>query len=71
MTKRAKIKLNVNLDAVAGATYLMAITSEYSKLPHFLAAVALAGDVPLSCHDALMQNYNHYNFAVGGIPAFR
>jgi len=26
--ERAKIKLNVNLHAVAGATYLMAITSE-------------------------------------------
>ena len=71
MTKSAKIKLNVNLDAVARATYLMAITSEYSKLPHFLAAAALAGDVPLSCHDALMRHSDHYNFAVGGIPAFR
>ena len=71
MTKSAKIKLNVNLDALARATYLMAITSEYSKLPHFLAAAALAGGVPLSCQDALMRNYDHYNFAVGGIPAFR
>ena len=49
----------------------MAITSEYSKLPHFLAAAALACDLPLSCHDALMRNSDHYNFAVGGIPAFR
>ncbi|MED6310948.1 MAG: hypothetical protein VX624_13740 [Pseudomonadota bacterium] len=56
---------------MAGAPYLTLITSKYSKLPHFLAAAALACDVPLSCHDALMQNYNHYNFAVGGIPAFR
>ena len=71
MTKRAKIKLNVNLDAVAGATYLMAITSEYSKLPHLLAAAALTGDVPLSCYDSLMRNSDHYSFAVGGIPAFR
>ena len=71
MTKSAKIKLNVNLDAVAGATYLMAIISEYSKFPHFLAAADLAGDVPLSCHDALMRNSDHYNFAVGGISAFR
>ena len=71
MTESAKIKLIVNLDAVAGAPYLTAITSEYSKLSHFLAAAALACDVPLSCHDALMRNYDHYNFAVGGIPAFR
>jgi len=71
VTKSAKIKLNVNLDAVAGAPYLTLITSKYSKLPHFLAAAALACDVPLSCHDALMRNSDHYNFAVGGIPAFR
>ena len=69
MTKSAKIKLNVNLDAVARATNLMAITSKYSKLPHFLAAAALA--LPLSSHDALMWDSDHYNFAVGGIPAFR
>ena len=68
---RAKIKLNVNLDSVAGAPDLTAITSEYSKLPPFLAAAASACDVPLSCHDALMRNSDHYNFAVGGIPAFR
>ncbi|MEC7538637.1 MAG: hypothetical protein VYB59_15275 [Pseudomonadota bacterium] len=67
--ERAKIKLKVKHDALAGATYLAAITSEYSKLPHFLAAVALA--LPLSCHDALMWDSDHYNFAVGGIPAFR
>ncbi|MEC8775009.1 MAG: hypothetical protein VXX79_09190 [Pseudomonadota bacterium] len=66
--ERAKIKLNVNHDAVAGATYLTATTSEYSKLPHFLAAAALAWDLPLSCHDALMRNSNHYSSAVGGIP---
>ena len=66
--ERAKIKLTANLDAVAGPPYLTAITSEYSKLPHFLAAAALACDVPLSCRDALMRNYDHYNFAVGDIP---
>jgi len=69
--ERAKIKLNVNLDSVAGAPDLTAITSEFSKLPPFLSSAASACDVPLACHDALMRNSDHYNFAVGGIPAFR
>ena len=36
MTKSAKIKLNVNLDAVAGAPYLTLITSNIQNCRTFL-----------------------------------
>lgn len=68
---RDKIALNVNLDSVAGDAHLTAITSGYPKIGAFLSPIAEAADVPLATYDALMRNSDHYNFAAGGIPAFR
>jgi len=69
--ERDKIALNINLDSVAGNLHLTAITSGYPKIGTFLSPIAEAAAVPLATHDALMRNSDHYNFAAGGIPAFR
>ena len=70
-SERDKIALNVNLDSVAGDPHLTAITNGYPKIGAFLSPIAEAAAVPLATHDALMRNSDHYNFAAGGIPAFR
>jgi Zn-dependent M28 family amino/carboxypeptidase len=68
---RAAIVLNVNLDSVAGADALAALYSGYPALGAFLGEVAQSADIPLSLHEPLVRNSDHYNFAVAGIPACR
>lgn len=69
--ERASIALNVNLDSVAGARHLTALTSGFSRLEPFLLGCAAAAGVPLSFYGPLQANSDHANFAQAGIPAFR
>ena len=69
--ERDKIKLNINLDSVAGSTDLTALTSGFGELEPFLHEVAGANGLSLRCHLPLMLNSDHANFAAAGIPAFR
>ena len=65
------IALNVNLDCVGGSHSLAALTSGFAGLEPFLLRVAEAMGIPLRTVRPLMQNSDHANFALAGIPAFR
>jgi hypothetical protein len=69
--ERDAIALNINLDSVAGSPNLTALTSEFPKLEAFLQSVAANADLDLGYYRPMMANSDHYNFARGGIPAFR
>lgn len=65
------LKLNINLDTVAGDDSLTALTSGFTGLaPLVRDAAALAG-VPVGIHEPLMPNSDHANFAAAGVPALR
>ena len=70
-TARRTIALNVNLDCVGGSRSLAALTSGFAGLEPFLLRVAEAMGIPLRTVRPLMQNSDHANFALAGIPAFR
>jgi hypothetical protein len=69
--ERQRITLNVNLDSVGGSPNLAALTSEFAGLEPFLLRVAEASNVALRTIRPLMQNSDHANFALAGIPAMR
>ena len=69
--ERQRIVLNVNLDSVGGSPNLTALTSGFAGLEPFLLRVAEANRIPLRAVRPLMQNSDHANFALAGIPAFR
>ena len=69
--ERAAIKLNLNLDSIAGSPNLTALTSDFPKLEAWLLAHAKAHGHTLNAHRPLMANSDHYNFARHGIPATR
>ena len=65
--RRAAMRLNLNLDSIAGHPKLTALTSGFPALPGLLQ-----GAVPgLAVHEPLMANSDHANFAAHGIPAAR
>jgi len=68
---RARRVLNVNLDSVAGADNLTALTSNVPGMADFLqAALAPLGlDLPIA--SAFFGNSDHANFLRHGIPALR
>ncbi len=66
-----RIALNVNLDSVGGSPNLAALTSGFAGLEPFLLRVAEAAGIPLRTVRPLMQNSDHANFALAGIPALR
>ncbi len=68
---RRNIAMNINLDTVAGADGLTALTSEFPQLEPFVQDVSDAAGVEIACFAPLRANSDHYNFAVAGIPAFR
>ncbi len=68
---RRTIAMNINLDTVAGADGLTALTSEFPQLEPFVQDVSDAAGVEIACFAPLRANSDHYNFAVAGIPAFR
>ena len=69
--ERAAIRLNLNLDSVAGSPDLTALTSGFPRLQSWLLRRAAACGVSLGAHQPLMANSDHYNFARAGIPAAR
>jgi len=69
--ERRRIALNVNLDSVAGSPSLAALTSGFAGLEPFLLRVAETCAIPLRTVRPLMQNSDHANFALAGIPALR
>jgi len=63
----ARMRMNLNLDSVAGHGQLTALTSGFAELPEFLR-----GAWPtLAVHEPLMPNSDHANFAALGVPAAR
>lgn len=69
--ERSAIKLNLNLDSIAGSPNLTALTSEFTKLEAWLLDRAQAHGHSLGVHRPIMANSDHYNFARHGIPATR
>jgi aminopeptidase YwaD len=69
--ERQCIALNVNLDSVGGSPNLAALTSGFAHLEPFLLGVAEASRIALRTVRPLMQNSDHANFALAGIPAMR
>ena len=70
-TERRRVALNVNLDSVGGSPNLAALTSGFAGLEPFLLRVAETAGIPLRTVRPLMQNSDHANFALAGIPALR
>ena len=68
---RDRIVLNLNLDSIAGAPSLTALTSGFPALGAFVQAAAAAAGLLLAVHQPLMPNSDHANFAARGIPALR
>ena len=69
--ERAAIRLNLNLDSVAGSANLTVLTSEFPELETWLVERAALHGVSLGAHRPLMANSDHYNFARAGVPAAR
>jgi aminopeptidase YwaD len=68
---RRSMLLNVNLDSVAGASGLTALTSGFQRLDAWVRDTAARAGLPLATHLPLMANSDHANFAAHGIPALR
>src|SRR3546814_6280328 len=69
--ERARLKLNINLDTVAGDDTLAALISGFPALAGYVAQAAQAAGVPVASWLPLMPNSDHANFARHGIPALR
>lgn len=69
--QRASLKLNINLDTVAGDRSLTALISDYPALAPFVAAAAASADMHVGTYLPFMPNSDHANFARHGIPALR
>ena len=69
--ERARLKLNINLDTVAGDDTLAALISDFPALASYVAKAAQAAGVPVASWLPLMPNSDHANFARHGIPALR
>ena len=65
------MKLNINLDTVAGDDSLCALISEYPALAEIVDRTAKESGVPVSHWLPFMPNSDHANFAKHGIPALR
>jgi Zn-dependent M28 family amino/carboxypeptidase len=63
----ARMRMNLNLDSVAGHGQLTALTSGFAELEGFLRGAWPA----LAVHEPLMANSDHANFAALGVPAAR
>jgi aminopeptidase YwaD len=69
--EQGAIKIDVNLDTIAGSPNLTALTSGFEKMESWLQATAAGHGYTLGAHRPLMANSDHYNFARHGIPAAR
>lgn len=70
-TERDAIKLNINLDSVAGDPDITALTSGFEKAEAWMVEQAASTGHKLGAHRPLMRNSDHFNFARHGIPAAR
>jgi hypothetical protein len=69
--ERARRKLNVNLDSVAGDDSLTALTSGVPGLAEFLHRALAPAGLSLGIAPRFMGNSDHANYLRAGIPAFR
>ncbi|CAN7771193.1 M28 family peptidase [Variovorax sp. LjRoot84] len=67
----ATLKLNINLDTVAGDENLTALTSDFPGLEPFVERASSAADLHIGSYLPLMANSDHANFAALGVPAMR
>jgi aminopeptidase YwaD len=71
-SEQRKIAVVINLDTIAGSPRLTCLTSGFEELLFFVRQTYKeAGLDELPCHQPLMRNSDHYNFAQCGIPAIR
>jgi aminopeptidase YwaD len=68
---RSRIVFNLNLDSVAGAPLLTALTSGFPRLGAWVQRAAQGAGFSVAVHEPLMANSDHANFAAHGIPALR
>ena len=69
--ERERIKIDINLDTVAGDMSLTALISDFPMLERVVAKASAAAAVPVGTWLPLMPNSDHANFARHGIPALR
>ncbi|KRC85863.1 hypothetical protein ASE30_02580 [Achromobacter sp. Root83] len=69
--ERHALKININLDTVAGDDTLCALISDYPALARVVESTAERAGVPVSHWLPFMPNSDHANFARHGIPALR
>ena len=69
--RRDALRLNLNLDSIAGHPRLTALTSGFPALGPFVQQAAASIGAEVAIHLPLMVNSDHANFAVAGIPALR
>ncbi len=68
---REDIRLNINLDTVAGDMRLTALLSDFPELKSYVLEAAEQAELALDTWLPLMPNSDHANFARHGIAAFR
>jgi aminopeptidase YwaD len=69
--ERKTLKLNINLDTVAGDDTFTALISDFPALAAFVDQAAVAANMHVGTYLPLMPNSDHANFARHGIPAMR
>jgi Zn-dependent M28 family amino/carboxypeptidase len=69
--ERRRMRLDINLDSVGGATNLTALTSGFVDLDRWVRDTAARAGLSLATHLPPMPNSDHANFAAHGIPALR
>lgn len=70
-SERQRLKININLDTVAGDDTLCALISQYPALAGVVERAGALAGVPVSHWLPFMPNSDHANFAKHGIPALR
>ena len=68
---RRSLAFNVNLDSVAGASCLAALTSGIAAAEAIVGGVNAAHGLAIRIHRPFMGNSDHANFVRAGIPALR
>lgn len=69
--ERKSLRLNINLDTVAGDDSLTALISDFPQLAGLVEESARLAGIPVGHYLPLMPNSDHANFAAHGIPALR
>ena len=70
-SERRSLVFNVNLDSVAGAPRLAALTSGIASAESVVGSVNAAHGLGIRVHRPFMGNSDHANFIRAGIPALR